>query len=149
MKLHALLGLVLLLATAACNRSAAQSDEAIRTAIVDHLKTSGSGLDPSLVDIKVEKVNFEGNQAKATVSFRPKNAPDAGMAMNYTLESKNGKWEVVGKSGMGSAAGHGAGAGMGAPQSEQLPPGHPPTTGQSQPLPKGHPPVAPQSGQPK
>lgn len=115
----------LLLVVAACNRSATQSNDAVRAGIVEHLN-KGSGLDLSLMDLQISSVSFDGSTAKAAVTFRPKSAPDQGMQMNYTLESKDGKWVVVGKTGSGAAAGHGSGMGAPAPSAEPLPQGHPP-----------------------
>lgn len=114
----------LLLVVAACNRSVSQSNEAVKAGIVEHLN-KGSGLDLSLMDVQVTNVTFEGTTAKASVNFRPKSAPDQGMQMNYTLESKDGKWVVVGKA--GSQAGHGADT-TPAPGGGALPPGHPPVS---------------------
>lgn len=118
--------LVLLVACVACNR-VNQSHDSVRQGIVEHLG-KGSGLDLSLMDMQVTNVKFEGDKAHAVVSFKPKSAPDQGMQMNYDLEWKNAKWIVVGKAGMGGAAGHGSGTGGPATGSDggALPPGHPP-----------------------
>jgi hypothetical protein len=160
-KTLALLALGLLLAVGGCNK-ATQSNDAVKSAVMEHLK-KGSGLDLGQMDVDVTSVKYDGNKADAVVSFKPKSAPDAGMQMSYQLESKGGKWEVVGKSGMGAAAGHGGGMpgasgsmpGVGGAGSS-MPPGHPPAGGGAAPggdagaLPPGHPPVSGEkSGQPK
>lgn len=115
----------LLLVVPACNRTASESNDAVRAGIIEHLN-KGAGLDLSQMDVQVSSVKFEGNTAKVAVNFRPKSAPEQGMIMNYSLESKDGKWVVIGKTGSGAAAGHGAGLGAPAPAAEPLPPGHPP-----------------------
>jgi hypothetical protein len=111
----------------ACAKHAPQDRDAVKQAIIEHLG-KGSGLDLSLMDIEVSNVAFQGNEAKATVMFRPKSAPDQGMQMNYTLESQADKWVVSKKA--GANAGHGAGAmpSAPAPDSGALPPGHPPVS---------------------
>jgi len=123
--------LLLALALFACNR-APESKEAVREGIVDHLNKN-TGLDLKAMDVVVENVNFQGSQATASVSFKPKSSPAAGMSMNYTLERRGNKW-VVQKS---AGGGHGATA-------EPAP-----STGGAGALPPGHPPVAPQPEAPK
>ena len=152
-RFHTLLLAVLLagVTTVGCNR-AAESKEAVREGLMEHL-SKNSGLDMKAMDIDVGEVKFQGNQATAVVSFKPKSSPDAGMAMPYTLERQGAKW-VVQKAG----GGHGAGmpateGGVPAPAPAapggELPSGHPPvggggagTKGGATDLPPGHPPVA-------
>lgn len=112
-----------LLFAAACNR-APQTKEAVRQAVVEHV-SKNAGLNVNSMDIEVTAVSFQGKQASATVWFRPKGSPDAGMQMNYTLEANGSKWVVQKKAGGGP------------------PPGHPPTAGGAEGLPEGHPPVNP------
>jgi hypothetical protein len=136
-------------ASLACNR-APESKEAVREGVIEHLNKN-TGLDLKSMDVAVDNVTFEGNRATASVSFKPKSSPDAGMSMNYSLERSGKKW-VVQK----TVGGHGGGSAMPAPSPEALPPGHPPT-GQGSgaqskaptDLPPGHPPVAPQTEAPK
>ena len=82
--------LLLGIAVVACNR-APESKEAVREGIVDHLNKN-TGLDLKAMDVDIRDVTFKGNQATASVAFKPKSSPDAGMTMNYTLErqGKNG-----------------------------------------------------------
>jgi hypothetical protein len=115
---------------AACNK-APQNNDAIKQAVVEHLG-KGSGLDMSRMDVTVDAVSYSENQAKATVSFRPKSAPEQGMSMLYTLESKGNKWVVLKKEGSGAGHSQGMGApdaaapgGAAAPEGQALPPGHP------------------------
>lgn len=105
----------------ACNR-APENKEALRQAVVEHLNKN-SGLDLQAMNIDVSNANFQGDKATATVSFKPKSSPDAGMSMNYTLERKGAKWIVQQKAG---GAGHEAGT----PPATDLPPGHPPVSPQ-------------------
>lgn len=109
--------MTLSLLLAGCNR-AAHSKEAVKRGIVEHL-AKGSGLDLSLMDMEVTSVSFTGDQARATVWFKPKSDPTMGMQMNYNLQAKGSQWVVSGKP--DGAVTHGAGA---APESP-LPPGHP------------------------
>ena len=114
---------------AGCGRSI-ENKEQVRADILDHL-AKNTGLDLKSLDVDVNNVAFEKNQAKATVSFRPKGVSSIndGMVMVYTLQPKNGHWVVVGRA---DSQGHGLGA---SPANSGLPPGHPSVNG----LPPGHP----------
>ena len=135
-----------LLLIAGCNR-AQKNNEAIRQGVVEHLQKN-SGLEIGAMNIEVTAVQYRGNEADATVSFSPKNAPGGGMSMNYTLESQGVKWVVKKREGSGAAGGDGMPAGHppagGAAPSGAMPPGHPPAEppkAGNQDLPPGHPPV--------
>ena len=143
MRFHHILLIALSLLVAGCNR-APQNKDSIKQAVVEHL-SKGSGLDMNLMDIDVGTVTYNENQAKATVTFRPKSSPEQAMTMNYTLEAKGNKWVVLKKEGSGGTAAHGEGQAMppaggammppqgAAPQGGQaLPPGHPPVSGDQQ-----------------
>lgn len=126
--------LLFALVIGACNR-APENKDAVRQAIVEHLGKN-SGLDLSAMDMDVTKVDFQGEQATAMVSFKPKASPDAGMSMNYTLKREGSKWAVQ------KAAGGGHGGALNEPSQSvapapggNLPPGHPPVAAE--------PPVAP------
>ncbi len=109
----------------ACNKDP-KTKEAVKQGVIEHLG-KGAGLDLSAMDVEVTAVSFAGEQAKATVNFRPKSTPDQGMQMNYTLESKGNKWIVMKKAGNSSSP-HGDATlapAPGAPAGD-LPPGHPP-----------------------
>ena len=109
------------------------------------------------MDVTVNSVSFEGEEAKAEVHFQAKGstAPNAGMTMNYVLERKDGQWDVKGKT--GSNASHGANAsGVNAPAGVSQTPGpmdgmpRVPAPGASGQLPPGHPAVGSgSSSQPK
>ena len=115
---------VLLGVLSACNK-APQTKEAVKQGVVEHLG-KGSGLDLNLMDVDVVSVSFNGDQARATVNFRPKSSPDQGMQMNYTLESKGNKWVVQKKAGAGSSPHGDATVAPPTSPSGDLPPGHPP-----------------------
>jgi hypothetical protein len=128
--------LLLGIAVVACNR-APESKEAVREGIVDHLNKN-TGLDLKSMDVEVTNVTFQGSRATASVAFRPKASPDAGMTMNYTLERHGEKWIVQQKSGgAGHAGAMAPGANPGTPSQSTspgvLPPGHPPVAQPQQP----------------
>jgi hypothetical protein len=107
-----------------------QKKEKIQQAILDRLQ-SHSGLDLKALEVTTTAVTFEKKKAFATVSFHQKDDPivNSGMVMKYTLEERDGKWQVTG---IGNSQGAGGTA---------LPSGHPPTVGTD--LPSGHPSVGP------
>ena len=120
-------------ALAGCNR-ASESKEAIRESVINHV--SGK-VNVGSMDVEVTSISFKGNEADASVSFRPKGAgPGAGLQMQYTLEQKGGKWVVKDKAqaggsphgainpGAGSTNPHGGTGATGA--TGEMPPGHPP-----------------------
>jgi hypothetical protein len=133
-------------AVSACKR-APENKEAIRQAITQHV-TKNAGIDMNQISLEVGDVKFEGNQATAAVSFKPKGAPEQGMNMSYTLERRGNEWVVKGRGaghgGMGGAMGGGMGAGGDAAAGE-MPSGHPPVNSPGGAakgdLPAGHPPV--------
>jgi len=121
---------LLICALAACNR-ASESKEAIRESVINHV--SGK-VNVGSMDVDVTSISFKGNEADATVTFRPKGAgPGAGLQMQYTLQQKAGKWVVKDKAQAGGSP-HGAinpGAEAANPHggsgaTGQMPQGHPP-----------------------
>jgi hypothetical protein len=123
---------------AGCNRPA-QDKEAVRQGVLRHLQNNAA-LDLNGLTVEITSVKFEGQQADAVVAIKPKSAPNQGMTMNYTLEHRDGKWEVKGRGTGHGGAGGGAGGGMGsaAPGREAMPESGPAKSGE---LPPGHPPV--------
>lgn len=128
----------------------ASDEDAVRQGVIDHL-SGRAGLDIGSMDIKVTSVEFDGDQAEATVAFQAKGSadPSAGMQMKYTLERKGRRWVVQDKSGAGDGM-HGGGmesphgGGMGSPQGGGMENPHGGTPPQGE-LPEGHPPVTPDS----
>lgn len=110
-----------------------QTKQKVQEAIINRLQTR-SGLDLKGLDVTTTAVTFDKNKAYATVSFHPKDDPsiNGGLVMKYTLEERDGKWQVVnvGDSHGGALSGHERPAGQ-----QQLPPGHPGVGD----LPPGHP----------
>jgi hypothetical protein len=105
-----------------CGRPA-ETPEAVRQAVIDHVSTR---VNLASMDVNVSAVSFKGETAEATVEFRPKDGTGGpGIQMNYTLERQGSKWSVKSKSDAGGSP-HGGGMMPG----QQLPPGHPPTTGE-------------------
>ncbi len=110
-------------------KKAGESKEAVRAGVVEHL-SKNAALDVNSLNIDVTDVKFQGNEATAAVSIKPKSAPEQGMTMSYTLERKADKWEVKGKG--GGHGGMGGGMGMGA-----SPEAAPPAAEGGTPEPKG------------
>ena len=99
--------MLLLFSLAACNRGLHNND-AVRQGVIDHL--SKAGLNVTGMDITLSSVQFNGNQADATVSITPKGgSPAQGMSMNYHLEQQGSKWVVTGRKDAGGSP-HGGGA---------------------------------------
>jgi hypothetical protein len=141
-KLTALLAAVFLLG--ACSKNI-QTNEAVRDSVVEYLNgiAAEKGLDISAMQVDVAKVSFERDEARATITIRPKIAPgSAGIQMAGVLDRKGDKWVVRG--GLTAVSGmHGEAAPGGAPPGGELPPGHPSTSpgAPTGALPAGHPPV--------
>jgi hypothetical protein len=115
----ALAAAVLLLLSCGNNMN---SKEKVQEAILERLKTH-AGLDMNSLSMTTTAVRFDHNKAYATVSFHQKGDTDVhgGMVMTYTLENRAGKWNVVG---VGDSSGHNLN-GAPAPDTQELPPGHP------------------------
>ena len=105
--------------------STIDSKEKVQEAILERLKTH-AGLDMDSLSMTTTSVRFDNDKAYATVAFHQKGDTDVhgGMVMTYTLQKRDGKWNVIG---VGDSSGHGL-QGHGAASAsggEQLPPGHP------------------------
>lgn len=135
----------LLLCLAGCNRGNGSKEE-VRKAVVDFV--AGRGLNVKGMTVDLTAVQFNGNQAQATVEFTPKGGPaGSGMSMQYQLEQQSGKWVVTGRKNAGAPHGGGSmapgqapmanphGGGMGAP---------PEGGGSAMPAPQDLPPVTKQ-----
>ncbi|MFL6451730.1 MAG: hypothetical protein ACJ746_29255 [Bryobacteraceae bacterium] len=99
-----------------------KSKEKVQAAIMDRIQNK-TGLDLKGLDLTTTSVSFEKNMAYATVAFHPKGDTSVshGMEMKYTLEQRDGQWQVVNVSDPhGNPAKSPSGMGSG-----QLPPGHP------------------------
>jgi hypothetical protein len=125
------LPLVAALLLCSCGRHNIDNKEAVRKGVVEYLdKRKGqTGLDMNLMNVEVTNVNFDKNEARATVAFRSKDgSAGGGMSMNYVLERKDDKWVVKGRQESGMSP-HGGGAIPGATSGEMpaMPLNHPPT----------------------
>lgn len=129
--------LVVAFLLAGCGRNI-QNEAAVRQGVLDYLqqRKAQTGLDLDSMDVSVTSVSFQKNEARATVYFKPKGSSD-GMQMNYALERSGDKWVVKGRSESGANP-HGAQGLPGNPHGDTMSPN-------SQGLPPGHPPV-PESG---
>ena len=124
-----------------CSRDINNKD-AVRQGVVDYLtkRKAETGLDMNLMNVEVANVTFQNNEAKASISFKPKGSDaGGGMTMSYTLERQGAKWVVKGRQESGMAP-HGGGAAPGgampggampggAAPGAQMPPNHPPVEG--------------------
>jgi hypothetical protein len=141
MRFLPLLPLALLLAcggaTAPSGSSPSTVEADVEAAVRKHLSRR-SDLDMTKMDMSVDQVDVQGDEADATVGFKVKGAPASAMSMSYHLVKEGGEWVV-----QATPAGHGAAPPPAAP-GQSLPPGHPPAGGSQPPqqLPPNHPPVA-------
>ena len=145
----------LVLSSVACNSK--KSEIQIREAIRQYL---ASRTDLSRMDIELDGVEYDGDQATASVTIKARDDEKARMQRVYQLRKVGSDWQVqpsdsvAGQGASGAAPpssglppGHPPTGGTQPPGGSQLPPGHPPTGGtpqqqqQQQPLPEGHPPV--------
>jgi hypothetical protein len=90
-----------MLCLAACNRGN-QNKDAIRQGVLDHF--GKVGLNVASMTVEITSVQFNGNQADATVSVAPKGSASAQpISMQYHLESKDNRWAVVGRKDAGGS----------------------------------------------
>lgn len=79
----------------------------MRQGVIDYLAQKGLNLQG--MDMTISRLETNGDQADATVSFAPKGgSPSQGMSMKYHLERNGNRWTVTGRQDVGSP--HGAGA---------------------------------------
>ncbi len=86
--------LVFLVFFAGCKKQQSDTD-GIRSGINEHL-TALKTLNLGAMDMNIQNVSIQGNQAQAQVEFLPKTGapPGAGMQVSYKLEKQDGKWVV-------------------------------------------------------
>ena len=100
---------------AGCNRGA-QDKDAVRQGVLDHL--TQVQLNVASMSVEVTSVQFNGDQAQATVTFTPKGGTAAqSMSMQYQMEKKGGRWSVVGRKDAGASP-HGGGVPAAPPGAE-------------------------------
>ncbi len=90
--------MLLFISLAGCNRGI-QNNDAVRQGVIDYLSSRTQlAFNFAAMDVTVTAVQFNGNQADATVSFVPKGGnPATGMTMKYQLEQQGNKWVVKGR----------------------------------------------------
>jgi hypothetical protein len=117
-----IVALILLVASfgAGCGRSGSDND-AIRSAINSHLAARGN-LNTSAFDTEIQKVDVQGDEAKADVAFHVKGGPGV-MQLTYNLKKTGGTWSVVESNPVGSNFTHPALDANGAPASSATPGG--------------------------
>ena len=98
MKKMALLAVIAMLALGCksglgVGNSQAQTENAVRAAIQDHLAHNGN-LNLQAFDTDVKQVTIQGDHAQADVEFRIKGGPGA-MELTYSLEKHDGAWSVI------------------------------------------------------
>jgi hypothetical protein len=153
------LALSLLTVLAGCKKSAASTDNEIRIAIEAHLAHKGT-LNLQAFDTVVKKVTMQGDRAQAEVEFHVKNGPGM-MQLTYALQKTGGTWAVVESNPVNADFSHPSldpsqSPAMGTPGGSNpvvsdalrnfkmggtatppnLPPGHPPMTGNPQSVPQ-------------
>jgi hypothetical protein len=79
---------------AGCKKQQSDTD-GIRSGINEHLAALKT-LNLGAMEMNVQNVSIQGNQAQAQVEFLPKTGapPGAGMRVSYKLEKQDGKWVV-------------------------------------------------------
>lgn len=88
-------GVFVLLAGIGACKGQGNDRDAIRAGVLRHLTSIGT-LNMGAMDMDIQSVSVNGNQAHAEVEFRPKNsAPGAGMHVAYNLEKRDGAWVVL------------------------------------------------------
>jgi hypothetical protein len=80
-------------ATAPAPSVATSDNDAIKAAIQRHLSTN-SGINMSAMDMSVDRISVNGDQAQADVTFRLKQGGTS-MLMTYSLQRHAGDWIVV------------------------------------------------------
>lgn len=115
--------LLLILCLAGCQHGGANDTDAVRQGVIDRL--AKQKFDISAMDIKVASVQFNGEQADATVAVTLKGKGDSPpMSFRYHLERQAKKWVVTGLANDNAHGGAGgADPGMGAnPHGGAMPP---------------------------
>jgi hypothetical protein len=121
--------LTLILALTGCAKKA-ENNEAVRTAIVQHVAKTMS---MDAMDIQVSSVTFHGDNADAVATFVPKGMPSSAVSFNYDLERDGAGWKVKGRGRMNSDHGKGAQVAPNAGGDGGMPQGHPMVSGEAAP----------------
>jgi hypothetical protein len=76
------------------SQASAADQTAIRAAIEDHLRGNRS-LNLDAMEMVVDSIAIQGDQAQAHASFHMKNGGATGMTMQYFLQRSGNGWEVT------------------------------------------------------
>ena len=145
------IALVAVLLVSACGQEQPRSAAAIEAAVERYL-ADRTDLRITQMEVRADRIRYEGDRALASVSIMASDDPQAAMKMVYELVHAAGGWKVVipdssGLQSEGPEGGQGGAPGLPPghppmdPPGAGLPPGHPPTTPQGGALPPGHPPT--------
>ena len=130
------------LLVSACGQDLPRSADDIEAAVEAYL-ADRTDLRAAQMEVRADRIRYEGDRALASVSIMASDDPKAAMKMVYELIRGQGGWKVVPPDASGLQEGNAA-EGLGG--SSGLPPGHPPLDAPGGGLPPGHPPTTPQSG---
>lgn len=133
-----------LLALCTCGEELPRSTEQVEAAVEAYL-AERTDLKVSHMEVRADRIRYDGDRAVASVSIMASDDPKAAMKMVYELVQVPDGWRVVPSQASAPSTGSGPG-GPGA--TPGLPPGHPPTSPGGLELPQGHPPTAPEGGLP-
>lgn len=134
--------LIALLLSSACAQDRPRSAADIEAAVQAYLEER-TDLRVAQMEVRADRIRYEGDRALASVSIMASDDPNAVMKMVYELVQRENGWKVVPPDASGPQAGGLAGGQGGSPG---LPPGHPPLEAPGTGLPPGHPPTTPQGG---
>ena len=76
------------------SQASAADQDAIRAAIEDHLR-GNSSLNLDAMNMVVDSIAIQGDQAQAHASFHVKNGGATGMTMQYSLQRSGNGWVVT------------------------------------------------------
>ena len=114
-------------------RSAAEIEAAVQTYLAER-----TDLRLDHMQVKADRIRYEGDHATVSVSIVASDDPKAAMKMLYQLQRGPNGWRVLPPE---PASGSSAPLPPNHPPTSGLPPGHPPTEQPSTGLPPGHPPL--------
>ena len=132
-----------LLVLSGCGQDQPRSAAEIEAAVEAYL-LGRTDLRVAQMQVRADRIRYEGDRALASVSIMASDDPKAAMKMLYELVHESNGWKVVPPESSGLQTGASP---EGQGRSPGLPPGHPPTSPPSTGLPPGHPPTAPPGGE--
>ena len=121
----------------ACSGDAPRSAADIEAAVESYL-AERTDLRLDQMQVKAERIRYDGEHATASVSIVASDDPKATMKMLYQLRRDSDGWKVLQPE---PASGSSAPLPPNHPPTSGLPPGHPPTVQPNPGLPPGHPPL--------